>query len=302
MDWQYHPFRPIEVETGTMTSPAPAELAAVLRSWRDRLTPEAAGMPHGARRQAPGLRREELSALAGISVDYLVRLEQGRSTNPSPQILGALARALRLTTAERDHLYRVAGAAVPSPAEVPRHVTPSVQRIIDRLGDSPVGVFSAAWDLLTYNPVWAALQEDPSRYAGPARNVAWRVFVTNDSNIIQSHDQSTLFERDLVADLRMASGRYPLDKPLATLVADLRAASPRFAELWNEATVAAHQSSRKTIVTATVGPITLDCDVLTFPDCDLRAVVYTVEPGTPDAYRLDLLRVTGLQSFEPSTV
>ena len=136
-----------------MNDTAPNELAVILRAWRDRLAPEAAGMPRGSGRRAPGLRREELAALAGVSVDYLVRLEQGRSTSPSPQVLASIARALRLTNEERDHLYRVAGAAVPTKADVPRHLTPSIQRIVDRLGDTPAAVFSATWDLISWNPL-----------------------------------------------------------------------------------------------------------------------------------------------------
>lgn len=105
------------------------ELAQVLRAWRDRLSPHEVGLPAGTRRRAPGLRREELATLAGVSVEYLVRLEQGRARHPSSQLLGALARALRLTADERDHLYRVGGAAVPSDEYVSQHITPGVQRI-----------------------------------------------------------------------------------------------------------------------------------------------------------------------------
>ena len=166
------------------------ELAVILRAWRDRLAPEAAGMPPGTGRRAPGLRREELAALAGVSVDYLVRLEQGRSTSPSPQVLASIARALRLTNEERDHLYRVAGAAVPTGADVPRHLTPSIQRIVDRLGDTPAAVFSATWDLISWNPLWAALQGDPSLYSGTSANLAWRVFLAGDNPVIQTARES----------------------------------------------------------------------------------------------------------------
>ena len=138
------------------------EFAEVLRAWRDRLSPQQVGLPPGTGRRAPGLRREELAGLAGVSVEYLVRLEQGRARNPSPQLLGALARALRLTEDERDHLYRVAGVAPPSTGVVSQHIGPGVQRMLDRLGDVPMGVHSATWDLLWWNPLWAALTGDPS--------------------------------------------------------------------------------------------------------------------------------------------
>ncbi|WP_231567115.1 helix-turn-helix transcriptional regulator [Frigoribacterium sp. MEB024] len=125
-----------------------SEFADVLRSWRDRVSPADVGLPAGVGRRTTGLRREELAALAGVSVDYVVRLEQGRATNPSPQMLRALAVALRLSDDERDHLYRSAGAAPPSAEVVPRHVGPGVQRIVDRLGDVPLAVFSATHDIL----------------------------------------------------------------------------------------------------------------------------------------------------------
>ena len=278
------------------------ELAVILRAWRDRLAPEAAGMPRGTGRRAPGLRREELAALAGVSVDYLVRLEQGRSTSPSPQVLASIARALRLTNEERDHLYRVAGAAVPTRADVPRHLTPSIQRIVDRLGDTPAAVFSASWDLISWNPLWAALQHDPSLYSGTFANLARRVFLGGDNPVIQTEQQSDDFQHDLAADLRSASGRYPEDRALSSLIETLLAQSPRFADLWSCARVAMHLSSRKIIMVPSIGPIALDCDVLMAPGSDLRVVVYTAEPGTTDAARLDLLRVAGLQSLVPDSL
>jgi transcriptional regulator with XRE-family HTH domain len=116
------------------------EFAQVLRAWRDRVRPEDVGLPPGLNRRAPGLRREELALIAGVSVDYIVRLEQGRARHPSPQLLGALARALRLTDAEREHLFRVAGAAVPPAGQVPRTVTPTAQRLVDRFRNAPVAV------------------------------------------------------------------------------------------------------------------------------------------------------------------
>lgn len=235
--------------------------------------------------------------LAGISVDYLVRLEQGRSTNPSPQVLGSLARALRLSVEERDHLYRVAGAAVPTPTDVPRHLTPSVQRIIDRLGDTPVGVFSAAWDLLTWNPLFSALQGDPSTWSGASTNLIWRVFMADNDRVLRTEEETSVFSHDIVADLRAASGRYPDDVALRQLITTLTESSPAFAATWAKATVAAHRSSKKTMDAPAVGPIRLDCDVLMAPDSDLRVVVYTAEPGSVDAEKLDLLRVAGLQVF-----
>src|ERR1700761_2697125 len=119
------------------------EFGRTLRHWRDRVTPTAVGLPVGGRRRAAGLRREELAALAGISVDYLTRLEQGRATSPSAQVVEALARALRLSDAERELLFRLAGLAAPGPGVVSARITPSVQRLLDRLAHTPVAVYDA---------------------------------------------------------------------------------------------------------------------------------------------------------------
>ena len=273
------------------------EFARVLRAWRDRLSPQEAGLPPGPRRRAPGLRREELATLAGVSVEYLVRLEQGRARHPSPQLLGALARALRLTDDERDHLYRLGGAAAPSDGLVSQHISPGVQRLLDRLGDVPIGVHSAAWDPLWWNPLWAALTGDPSELPALQRNVAWRHFMTARGMIDYDEAHAEEFSSDLVADLREATGRYPRDPGLKSLISGLHAGSPEFRRRWSEAHVARHRSSTKTATATPVGPITIDCDVLTVPGADLRIVVYTVAPGSSDASKLALLKVTGTQSL-----
>jgi len=276
-----------------------SEFASVLRSWRERVSPADVGLPAGTGRRTAGLRREELAALAGVSVDYVVRLEQGRAENPSPQMLRALAVALRLTDDERDHLFRAAGAAPPSAGIVPRHVGPGVQRIVDRLGDVPLAVFSATHDVLLWNPLWAAVNGDPSRLTGLDRNLVWRHFTEGHDGTDFDAQHEEDFASDLAADLRAAVGRYPRDASLAHLVARLLAASPEFERRWAEAKVAQHRSSRKTVTSTPVGPITIDCDLLTAPG-DLRIVVYTVAPGSEDEARLDLLRVTGLQALAAS--
>jgi transcriptional regulator with XRE-family HTH domain len=137
------------------------ELADCLRHWRDRLDPAELGLPAG-RRRAPGLRREEVARLAGVSVDYLSRLEQGRAANPSPSVLAALARTLRLTHEERAHLFRVAGHVETEARRIDRHITPGVQRILDRLADVPVMVVDAAWEIVALNPLATALLGDLS--------------------------------------------------------------------------------------------------------------------------------------------
>ncbi|GAA2307698.1 helix-turn-helix transcriptional regulator [Streptomyces violaceusniger] len=276
---------------------ATTEFGQAVRRWRDRVPPEAAGLPAGGQRRAAGLRREELALLAGISVDYITRLEQGRASHPSTQVVEALARALRLSAAERAHLFRLAGLAPPGPETVPAYVTPSVQRLLDRLTGTPVAVSDASWTLLMANPPYVALRGDPSRWRGNERNGVWRHFVSEDTGSRQTHEARSEFQAALVADLRTAAARYPTDRRLRRLVAELRANSERFAELWDSGAVGHHEASRKTIDHPRVGPLTLDCDVLTVAGSDLRIVVYTAEPGTEDAERLALLTVLGTQSL-----
>ena len=274
-----------------------AELAACLRSWRNRLSPAEAGLPAGGTRRAPGLRREEVAQLAGLSLDYLARLEQGRASNPSPSVLAPLARALRLTDAERDHLYRVAGQAPPAAGRMSWHLTPGVQRVLDRLTDVPVLVVDDAWHMVAVNPLGAALLGDPTGRSLRERNILWRHFTGEPSRVVRSAEEDADLEAEAVADLHDALGRHPSDPDLRALIDDLRAASPRFAELWDQRPVARRAADRKTIDHPEVGPITLDCDVRSVSGSDLRLVVYTAPAGSPAAEALALLGAIGLQAF-----
>jgi transcriptional regulator with XRE-family HTH domain len=279
----------------------PDSVASYLRAWRARLQPSDVGLPAAGPRRTRGLRREELAALAGISVDYLVRLEQGRAVNPSPSVLAALARALRLDRAERDHLYLVAGQAPPKRTHIASHVTPGIQRLVDRLGDVPVAVYDAAWTIVLWNATWAALMGDPSALTGRDRNLIWRIFTATTSRVARSPAEVAAFEQFAVADLRRVIGNYPDDGSLLQLVADLRRVSARFDQLWQRHIIAHPDSGgRKTVEHPEAGPITLDCDVLTVTGTDLRVIVYTAEPSSPDAQKLDLVRVLGLQQLSPN--
>jgi transcriptional regulator with XRE-family HTH domain len=273
------------------------ELAGCLRSWRDRLAPAEVGLPAGAQRRAPGLRREEVAQLAGLSVDYLARLEQGRASNPSPSVLAPLARALRLTDDERAHLFRVAGQAEPVAGTINRHLTPGVQRVLDRLADVPVVVIDATWEVVAANALAVALVGHAPDATPRERNVIWRHFTGAPTRFVRDAAEDARLEAEAVADLREALGRYPRDRVLRELIDDLLAASPRFAEVWERRPVAQRNASRKTVDHPEVGPVTLDCDVLTVRGSDLRLIVYTAAPGTPDAGALALLATIGLQSF-----
>jgi hypothetical protein len=226
-------------------------------------------------------------------VDYLVRLEQGRAVNPSPAVLAALARALRLQPGERDHLYVVAGQAPPRRTCVCSTVTPGIRRLVDRLGDIPVAVYDAAWTIILWNPAWAALLGEPSARSGRERNLLWRSFTAAASRVVHPPAEISAFQQAAVADIRRVLGTYPEDARLQQLVADLREASPRFQELWERGIVTSPDAGPKTIMHPDLGPITVDCDVLTVAGTDLRVVVYTADPASTDAQKLDLLAMTG---------
>jgi transcriptional regulator with XRE-family HTH domain len=269
-------------------------LGTALRRWRDRLSPVDVGRPSRPGRRAAGLRREELAELAGLSVDYVVRLEQGRATSPSAQVVASLARALQLEPAERDYAYRLAGLFPPQKGTISTHVPAGVQRMLARLGEFPVGVFSADWTLLSWTPAWAALLGDPSARTQTERNLVRAVFATGRRGLA-----AWPVRRDgddvrpaLVADLRTAFVDHPRDRGLIDLVEELRSTSAEFARLWDEGAVGPHVSARKTVVHPEVGEVTCDCDVLTVPGCDIRLIVYTVAAGSADAEKLEFLRVT----------
>ena len=276
---------------------ATSEFGQAVRRWRDRASPEAAGLPGGRYRRAAGLRREELAQLAGISVDYVTRLEQGRASNPSAQVVQALARALRLSGTERAHLFRLAGLVPPGPQTVPTHITPSVQRMLDRMAGTPVAVYDASWNLLVANAAYAALMGDPAGWRGNERNGVWRYFFGLSTRVRHTAEAEEPFATAFVADLRAATARYPADQALRRLVAELRANNPRFAELWDTGAVGSHEASHKTIDHPHVGAVTLDCDILTVAGSDVRVMIYTAEPGTEDAERLALVTVLGTQSL-----
>jgi hypothetical protein len=203
---------------------------------------------------------------------------------------------------ERDYAYQLAGLLPPPEGTVSTHVPAGVQRILARLGEFPVGVFSADWTLLSWTPAWAVLMGDPSARTLRERNLVRSVFAAGPSSLAAwpvLQDGDTL-KTALVADLRTALVDHPRDRGLNDLVEELRSASAEFTRLWDEGAVGPHVSARKTVVHPQVGEVTCDCDVLTVPGCDVRLVVYTVAAGSADAEKLEFLRVTnGLRTDGP---
>jgi transcriptional regulator with XRE-family HTH domain len=284
-----------------------AGLGAAIRGWRDRLPPSATGLPVRHGRRTAGLRREELAELAGLSVDYVVRLEQGRATTPSAQVVTALARALQLTPEERDHFFRLAQLSPPSDQQVPRHISPGVQRVLARLGDVAVGVFAADWQMLWWNPWWAALIGNPEVVPVARRNFARSIFpsAADGAPVPASLSQWPVVSQDepavraaVVADLRRTTGRYPADRALTRLVGELRDTNQEFADLWSSGVVGLHRTDRKVVHHPSVGPIDVDCDTLGDGESDLKIVVMTTFPGSADETKVRLAAVAGATSPE----
>lgn len=272
------------------------QLGTMLRAWRDRMSPAQVGLPVNAPRRAQGLRREELAVLAGVSADYLVRLEQGRASAPSAQVCAALARSLQLSDVEQEHLFRLAGHAGGN-GIISRQVPASVRKLVDQLDDHPIAVYDAMWDLIIWNRLWAALRGDPSAQDERGRNVLWSHFVGGLRRVVHTPVERTAFEESMVGDLRTAVGRYPADRRLTMFIEDLSRASDAFRVLWAANIVDHHDHATKIIDQPEVGLIELDCDVLTTQRGDLRVVVYTARPDGDAQAKLDLLATIGTQTM-----
>lgn len=261
------------------------ELAQFLRRRREDLRPGDVGLPGGGRRRTPGLRREEVAQLAHMSVDYYVRLEQARGPHPSPRILDALTGALRLSAAERSHLFRLAGASPMPPSGPVRRVRPHVAGLLGRIPEAAAVVTDATYDVIAFNPLAGALFADLRREP----NLARRRFLgagTIDSSSAEEFGQIA------VARLRAAAGRYPHDPRLGRLLAELRAGSAEFTEIWDTDPVRAPGHRAKTVAHPRLGPLRLNCDVLTLPDDDQQIVFVTADPGSPTARALRHLAAT----------
>ncbi len=277
------------------------ELADFLRRSRERLRPHEVGLPSGPRRRTPGLRREEVAQLAGISADYLMRLEQARGPHASTQVLAALARALRLTEDERDHLYVLAGHRPPAGRLAGNHVRPGLLHLLDQLVETPAQILSDLGDLLAQNEMahtlFGAVCSVRTHDCAQDHNVLWRWF--NDPAVREAYaaDEWDHQSHRLVADLRAAVARRGSDADSTVLVDRLSASSEEFTALWELHEVAVPRQRRMRVLHPTIGPIVLDCEVLFTPNEDQRLLIYTAPPGTADTDQLELVRVVGTEQF-----
>jgi transcriptional regulator with XRE-family HTH domain len=264
------------------------ELGRFLRSRRARVEPEMVGLRPGDRRRVEGLRREELAHLASVSVDYLVRLEQGRVERPSPEIVEALARSLLLDPSERRHLFRLAAASEPTAGHGDgTPVRLGIRLLIDTLDRTPTVLLSRRLDLLYWNPTAEAL-------LGPFpdhRNYARMIFRDPAQRTLHADWEEAA--RQTAALLRYAAARHPEDDRLRKLVAELDDADPQFSVWWDAHDVGEKRHGAKTYLHPTAGELTLTYEALPMPDDgDQILTMYTVEPGTIDAERLAGLALT----------
>ncbi|SNY67190.1 helix-turn-helix transcriptional regulator [Paractinoplanes atraurantiacus] len=272
------------------------QLADFLRRRREAIRPAEVGIGDGPRRRTAGLRREEVAMLAGMSVDYVVRLEQGRSSQPSAQLLTALARALRLSDDERAHLFHLAGHQPPPADGVARLARSGLLRMLDLLGDNPAMVLSDLGEVLAQNRMSRLMAGDLTRFTGDDRYMIYRWFTDPASRGVRPEAEAAHHSRQLVADLRAVAGRRAGDPVVERLVARLEADSDEFRALWSEHEVAVRRMDRKTLTHPRVGDLVMDCETLVTPDLGQELLVLT-PADTETRERLALLAVLGVEEF-----
>jgi transcriptional regulator with XRE-family HTH domain len=265
------------------------QLADFLRIRREALTPEDVGLDRGPRRRTAGLRREEVAALAMISTDYYSRMEQRRGPQPSVDVVASLARALRLTLEERDHLFRLAGHNAPARTVSGADVSPATLRILDRLHDTPAQVMSALGETLAQTPAARALLGDQTAFQGFARSVVYRWFTGGEARGLYLVEEHAKISRAYAAGARIAYARDGARSRAAQIVEDLLERSAEFAELWRQHDVGQAPELNKRIVHPKLGVLTLHCQVLHDVAQLHTLLVFTAEPGTSSHAKLKAL-------------
>ncbi|MER5942359.1 helix-turn-helix transcriptional regulator [Streptomyces sp. NPDC001928] len=280
-----------------------SELAAFLKSRRARVRPHDVGLTAGPRRRVPGLRREEVAQLAGLSADYYTELERGRGAQPSDQTLAALSRALRLSRDERDHLFHLADRRIPPAAHGPAaHVEPGLLSLLDRLTTTPAMVITALHETLAQNALGAALvgahpPVGAPAAAGPTTGFLYRWFTEPSSRDLYPPEDHSHHSAVFVSDLRAVAARHGRDAGIAGLVARLRRSSEEFTALWDTGDVGVRRADHKRIVHPTLGVIEVDCHSLFSEDGHQRLLWFTASPDSQGAARLELLPVVGRQDM-----
>lgn len=267
-----------------------SQFAEFLRSRREALSPEDVGLSIGSRRRTSGLRREEVAALAMISTDYYCRMEQQRGPQPSVDVLASLAKALRLSLVERDHLFRLAGHNAPARrSSVGTHVSPAMMRILDRLQDTPAQVMSAIGQTLVQTPPARSLLGDETRYEGLAGSVLYRWFTNHDARRVYPDEDHQKIGRSYVAGARVAYVRDGAGSLAAQIVDELLVCSAEFAEQWELRDVDQPHELAKRVVHPRLGVLDLQCQVL-HDVAELHTLlVFTADVGSSSHAKLSEL-------------
>jgi transcriptional regulator with XRE-family HTH domain len=273
-----------------------SSLADFLRRRREALQPADVGLAVGPRRRAPGLRREEVAHLTGMSVDYYARLEQARSPQPSIQMLRALARTLRLSDDETDHLHRLSGHAAPDRTGSSLYVRPVLLRVIDQLEDCVAFVISDLGVVLAQNRLSKLLQGDRAGLTGPEASMTWRWFAEPGARAVPVEDQPEQ-SRIRVADLRATWSRRPNDQDVRALIDALIATGDEFTEIWDRHEVGLRHPSTKRLVHPKVGLLEVDCETMATAEEGQSLIILGAAPGTETYGKLQLLHVLGEQSL-----
>ena len=287
---------------------ARSEIREFLTSRRAKITPEQAGLrTYGGQRRVPGLRREEVALLAGVSVDYYTRLERGNASGVSESVLEALARALQLDEAERAHLFDLARAAGSTPRRrrrpAPQRVRPSVQRILDTITGAPAFVRNGRLDILAANRLGRAFYSEHFDSPHGPPNSARFIFL--DPRATDFYLDWEQVATDAVAVLRSEAGRDPYDRDLSDLVGELSTRSDTFRTRWAAHNVRFHDTGSKRFHHSVVGDLSLTFETMQLAaDAGLMLFVYTAEPGSRSEETLNLLAswAATLDEAEPANV
>ncbi|WP_262698607.1 MULTISPECIES: helix-turn-helix transcriptional regulator [Streptomyces] len=271
------------------------QLGDFLRRRRAALRPEDLGLAPGTRRRTPGLRRDEVAAMANMSTAYYESLEQARGPQPSVAILASIATALRLTPDERHHLYLLAGHAPPTPAEPPDYLDPGLSYTLDAVAaTTPALISDDLSNVLAQNPLNVALFGTFADRPGHGRNLTWHWFTSAHWRSVlrsASPEEEEATSLSYVADLRATVTQRGHDPAAATLVSDLREASGEFAEMWERHRVSTLRCSTKSVFDERVGRLDLDCVILASPLSRQRLLLLQPVPGTKTADRLSRLQL-----------
>lgn len=253
------------------------------------LTPEDVGLPEGPRRRTAGLRREEVASLAMISTDYYCRMEQQRGSQPSVDVVASLAKALRLSLDERDHLFRLAGHNAPARTPAGNEVSAAMMRILDRLQDTPAQAMSALGETLVQTPPARALLGDETRFEGLARSVLYRWFTDDEARRVYPVEDHPAIGRSYVAGARVAYVRDGATSRAAHVINSLLAQSPEFAEQWEKHDVDLPHELAKRVVHPRLGVLELRCQVLHDVAQLHTLLVFTADPATESHAKLAAL-------------